>query len=100
MPSTQGRTGWEIALQSHLSSATVDHRQILSGATTPEEIIAILKRAQQKNKASKVNKLLDVVTRVTAPLRDFQTAVDVLVQANAEIGYANYRVGETQYPNI
>lgn len=86
MPSNQPKTGWEIALQSHLSSATPDHRQVLSSATTPEDIVAILERAQQKGKASKINKLLDAVTRATAPLREFQTAVDVVVQVNAEIG--------------
>ncbi|KAK4214241.1 hypothetical protein QBC37DRAFT_399869 [Rhypophila decipiens] len=69
MPPTQPKTGWEIALQSHLASATADHRQTLSTATTPEDIVAILKRAQEKSKASKVNKLLDAVTRATAPQR-------------------------------
>jgi hypothetical protein len=89
MPPSQPKTGWEIALQFHLSSAAAHHRQILSTATTPEDIVAILKRAQEKSKASKINTLLDAVTRATAPLRDFQTVVDVLVQANAEIGYVD-----------
>ncbi|KAF9767710.1 hypothetical protein IL306_015085 [Fusarium sp. DS 682] len=83
----QAKTGWEIALDSHLSSVTPGHRQVLSSDTTPEDIVAILERARQKGKASKINKLLDAVTRATAPLREFQAAIDVVVQVNAEMGY-------------
>lgn len=86
MSLNQPKTGWEIALDSHLSSVTPGHRRVLSSATTPEDIVAILERARQKGKASKINKLLDAVTRATAPLREFQTAIDVLIQVNAEIG--------------
>jgi hypothetical protein len=67
----QTKTGWEIALDSHLSSVTSGHRQILSSDTTPEDIVAILERVRQKGKASKINKLLDAITPATAPLREF-----------------------------
>ncbi|KAL6406885.1 ankyrin repeat domain-containing protein 52 [Ilyonectria robusta] len=79
-------TGWEIALQTHLSSISPQHQHTLSSVTTPEDIVSILERAQRNSSNRKVNKLLDAVNRATAPLRDFQTVADVLVQIDGRIG--------------
>lgn len=86
MPSANAQSGWEIALQAHVASATQAHRQVLCSASTPEDIIAVLQKIQTKARAGKTNKLLDAIHRAATPLREFQTVADVIIQASPEIG--------------
>jgi hypothetical protein len=86
MPPTNAQSGWEIALRAHLASATHAHRQIISSASTPEDIVAMLQKIQTKARAGKTNKLLDAIHRAVTPLREFQTVADVIIQASPEIG--------------
>ena len=86
MASARAQSGWEIALQAHLAGATPAHRQIISAAATPEDIIATLEQIQTKAKAGKMNRLLDAFQRAVTPLREFQAVADVIIQARPDIG--------------
>src|SRR5689334_1731925 len=61
MASKVAQSGWEIGLETHLKSASTVHHHFLASMATPEDVIAILQRAQKNARSGKTNKLLDVM---------------------------------------
>lgn len=81
------QNGWEIALNRHLQSLSSEYRQVLSESASVDDLICILKRSQKTAEEKRSNKLLDVLQKCAAPLHEFQSVIDVLVQGKPEVGY-------------
>ena len=81
------KSGWEIALHTQLATLGPSQRAIVSESTTPEDIIQIIQNSQKRNKKAKSNRFVNVLNKITGPLQEFQSVVDVLVQSSAETGY-------------
>ncbi|MCJ1385859.1 hypothetical protein MMC17_008983 [Xylographa soralifera] len=74
---------WQLALEKHLATLSLDHRASFLASTSAEDCVDIIRAASQKrHKRDSFVRVLEALRPIIEPLKRFEGAIDVLVQTN------------------
>jgi hypothetical protein len=74
---------WEYAVQSYLASLSSAERAGFTAPTSADDCLAQIRQAQAHKKG--FNRLMTTLQPIIEPLKRFEGAIDVLMQANSGI---------------
>ncbi|KAI8961915.1 hypothetical protein F5Y11DRAFT_207754 [Daldinia sp. FL1419] len=76
-------TTWQDAVQSFLSGLSPSERASFQVPSSPDDCMGVLVATQRRK--SKLTRILEMMRPAIEPLNRFESAIDVIVQVNAEI---------------